>query len=159
MDTYGVKVRNARTILITLLLLNSLALTASVGATAQEEEVTGASPEDQWSLEYAYQVFPWYGDDRIQFNEYHDYFTMKERMQQLTEANSDIMEFHEGLVGGVNARGIEMGADNYEGWYYGHSSPWVKITGGDDGVQGGECNSFVGDCGNYADRPDVMLVG
>jgi len=152
-------VRNARTILITLLLLNSLALTASVGATAQEEEVTGASPEDQWSLEYAYQVFPWYGDDRIQFNEYHDYFTMKERMQQLTEANSDIMEFHEGLVGGVNARGIEMGADNYEGWYYGHSSPWVKITGGDDGVQGGECNSFVGDCGNYADRPDVMLVG
>ncbi len=151
--------RNARTILITLLFLNSLALTASVGATAQEEEVTGASPEDQWSLEYAYQVFPWYGDDRIQFNEYHDYFTMKERMQQLTEANSDIMEFHEGLVGGVNARGVEMGADNYEGWYYGHSSPWVKITGGDDGVQGGECNSFVGDCGNYADRPDVMLVG
>ena len=74
--------RNAKTILITLLLLNSLALTASVGASAQDEEVSGASPEDLWSQEYVYQVHPWGGNDRIQFKEYHDYFTMRDRMMQ-----------------------------------------------------------------------------
>jgi hypothetical protein len=35
----------------------------------------------------------------------------------------------------------------------------MKITGAHEGVQGGECNDFVGDCGNYADIPDVQLVG
>ncbi|RZD35740.1 MAG: hypothetical protein CXT72_03485 [Methanobacteriota archaeon] len=49
-----------------------------------------------------------------------------------------------------------MGIDDYEGWFYNHASPWLKITGD---VAGGECNVYVGDCGNYADRPDVMLVG
>ena len=28
-----------------------------------------------------------------------------------------------------------------------------------EGVEGGECNLFVGDCGNYADIPDVQMVG
>ena len=32
----------------------------------------------------------------------------------------------------------------------------MKITAD---VHGGECNAFVGDCGNYEDRPDIMLAG
>ena len=36
------------------------------------------------------------------------------------------------------------------------SQPWMKITAN---VGGGEYNDFNGDNGNYADRPDVMLVG
>ena len=38
----------------------------------------------------------------------------------------------------------------------------MKITGGGEdleGVFGGECNDFVGDCGNYEDIPDVQMVG
>ena len=49
-----------------------------------------------------------------------------------------------------------MSATEYEGWYYNHPSPWMKITAD---VGGGEYNHFNGDNGNYADRPDVMLVG
>ena len=151
---------STRVVLVILLLLNSLALTGSIGSAAQEEEpAVEKSPEELWSSDYIAQWLPWGGTDRIAFNEYHDYFTMKARMQQLADANSDIMEFHEGMPGGVNDRGNEMDVDSYEGWFYGHSSPWLKITGGEEGVQGGECNDFVGDCGNYADRPDVMLVG
>ena len=60
------------------------------------------------------------------------------------------------MNGGTNARGEEVTADAYEGWYYGHSSPWMKIT---QDVQGGDYNPFVGDNGNYADRHDVMIVG
>jgi hypothetical protein len=126
---------------------------------AQDEEPVGELPEDIWSEDYINQIFPWYGNDQVQFNEYHDYFSMKARMLQLANANSDIMEFHEGMPGGINDRGIDMNSVSYEGSYYRHASPWVKITGGEHGVQGGECNDFVGDCGNYADRPDVMLVG
>ena len=154
--------RNAKTILMTLLLLNSLTLTASVGASAQDEEVSGASPEDLWSPEYVYQVHPWGGNDRIQFKEYHDYFTMRDRMMQLAEQNSDIMSFHEGLNGGTNARGVDTTSSDYEGWFYNHPSPWMKITGGGEelqGVDGGDCNQFVGDCGNYPDIPDIQLVG
>lgn len=151
--------RNARAILLTLLLLNSITLTGSIGTSMQDEGGAEPEPMDLWSPDYVAQWFPWGGNDRIQFNEYHDYFTMKARMQQLAEANSDIMEFHEGMPGGVNDRGIEMDSDSYEGWFYGHSSPWMKITGGEHGVTGGECNDYVGDCGNYEDRPDVMLVG
>jgi len=149
-------------VVILPLLLSVFAPIASVFA---EEETssqanfaveTGAFPEELWSVDYANQIFPWGGDDREQFRAYHDYFTMKERMQYLADRNPDILEFHEGLKGGTNARGVEKTADSYEGWYYGHSSPWLKITGN---VQGGEYNEFVGDNGNYADRPDIMLVG
>ena len=38
----------------------------------------------------------------------------------------------------------------------------MKITGGGEelnGVDGGECNDFVGDCGNYAEIPDVQMIG
>ena len=73
----------------------------------------------------------------------------------------DIIEFHEGMNGGLN-KGQETTIDTYEGWFYNHASPWVKITGGGEdleGVEGGECNLFVGDCGNYADIPDVQMVG
>ncbi|HII36890.1 MAG TPA: zinc carboxypeptidase, partial [Candidatus Poseidoniaceae archaeon] len=70
--------------------------------------------------------------------------------------NPDIFEYHEGMNGGTNARGEEVTADAYEGWYYGHLSPWMKITAD---VQGGDYNEFVGDNGNYPDRHDVMIVG
>jgi hypothetical protein len=123
-----------------------------------QQETTGDTPEDIWSEDYVNDIFPWASaDDRIlQFKEYHSYETMKLRMLQLTEQNPDIFEFHEGMNGGVNARGETVTANAYEGWYYGHSSPWLKITGD---VQGGEYNEFVGDNGNYADRYDVMIVG
>jgi len=143
-------------ILLLPFLLSLVAPMAS--AVVVQEESTGLAPEDIWSEDYANWVYPWGNpnNDQTQFKEYHDYFTMKERMQQLAEQNPDIIEFHEGLNGGVNARGDETTADSYEGWYYGHSSPWVKITGD---VQGGGYNAFNGDHGNYEDREDIMLVG
>jgi hypothetical protein len=103
-------------------------------------------------------IFPWASaDDRIlQFKEYHTYDTMKTRMLRLAEDNPDIFQFHEGMNGGTNDRGEEVSADAYEGWYYGHASPWLKITGD---VQDGDYNPFVGDTGNYDDRHDVMIVG
>ena len=55
----------------------------------------------------------------------------------------------------MNARGEMTTSNDYEGWYYNHPSPWMKIT---SNVRG-EYNDFNGDDGNYADRPDVMLVG
>ncbi len=123
-----------------------------------QQDATENTPENTWSEDYINDIFPWASaDDRIlQFKEYHSYETMKLRMQQLTEQNPDIFEFHEGMNGGVNARGETVTANAYEGWYYGHASPWLKITGD---VQGGEYNEFVGDNGNYADRYDVMIVG
>jgi hypothetical protein len=138
------------------LLLSIFAPIALISPANAQEAGEEVSPEDIWSDDYLNQVFPWYGDDKLQFREYHDYFSMKERMQTLADRNSEFISFHEGLVGGVNARGNQMGIDDYEGWYYNHASPWLKITGD---VAGGECNVYVGDCGNYADRPDVMLVG
>jgi len=121
-----------------------------------EAEDNTHKPEDLWSFEYITSEFPWGGDDAVQFKEYHDYFTMRDRMMVLADRNPDFIEFHEGLPGGVNARGNTMTADDYKGWFYKQASPWVKITAN---VRGGECNDFVGDCGNYEDRPDVMLVG
>jgi len=128
----------------------------------QDDTSEGLEPEDIWSDEYVYQVHPWGGNDRIQFKAYHDYFTMRDRMMQLAEQNPDIMSFHEGLNGGTNARGVDTISSDYEGWYYNHPSPWMKITGGGEelqGVDGGECNDFIGDCGNYPDIPDIQLVG
>ena len=81
---------------------------------------------------------------------------MKERMQTLAAYYPDFLQFHEGLLGGMNARGEMKTSNDYEGWYYNHPSPWMKIT---SNVRGGEYNDFNGDDGNYADRPDVMLVG
>ena len=140
---------------------------ADIAIAQESDEETGNAPEDVWSLAYVNQIHPWGGDDRIQFIQYHDYFTMRDRMMELTEKTNNrlgysIMEFHEGLNGGINKRGQETTADSYEGWFYNHPSPWVKITGGGEehnGVDGGECNQFVGDCGNYADIPDIQLVG
>ena len=42
-------------------------------------------PSDIWSEDYVNQYFPWGGDDRVQFREYHDYFSMKDRMQYLAD--------------------------------------------------------------------------
>ena len=111
---------------------------------------------DIWSEEYANGILPWGGNAQVQFQEYHDYESTKARMQHLADTNPDIISFHEGLFGGLNARGQETSLDDYKGWYHKNPSPWVKITAG---VEDGDFNSFNGDAGNYPDRADVMLVG
>lgn len=144
-------------VLIVLPLLLSL-FAPIANANFAQEEPTGTTPGDIWSDDYNNMIFPWASanDRALQFKEYHSYDTMKDRMMRLAEDNPDIFQFHEGMNGGTNARGEEVTADAYEGWYYGHASPWLKITGD---VQGGEYNPYVGDTGNYADRHDVMIVG
>lgn len=143
--------------LICLPLLLSFAAPVAEHAYAQEPAM-GDAPEDIWSEDYINDIFPWAPESEriLQFKEYHTYDTMKVRMQRLAEDNPDIFEFHEGMNGGTNARGEQVTANAYEGWYYGHASPWMKITAD---VQGGEYNEFVGDNGNYADRHDVLIVG
>ena len=140
-------------------LLSMLSPVALAPITEAQVSDTGTAPEDIWSTEYAQQIFPWgpHGDEaQLQFREYHDYFSMKQRMQTLAAYYPDFLQFHEGLLGGLNARGEFTSVTDYEGWYYNHPSPWMKITAD---VRGGEYNDFVGDDGNYEDRPDVMLVG
>ena len=156
-NSVAINTRPSFGFIIALPLLLSL-LAPMANASVAQEEQTGMAPEDVWSYEYANMIFPWAdeGERILQFKEYHTYETMKERMLRLTENNKDIFEFHEGLKGGVNARGEVVGLDAYEGWYYDHASPWLKITGD---VQGGDYNPFVGDHGNYEDRPDVLIVG
>ena len=143
--------------LIVLPLLLSFAAPVAENAYAQEP-ATATTPEEVWSEDYINDIFPWATPNEriLQFKEYHTYETMKNRMMRLAEDNPDIFAFYEGMNGGTNARGEEVTANAYEGWYYGHSSPWLKIT---KDVQGGEYNAFVGDTGNYADRHDVMIVG
>ena len=153
----ALKTRPSFGFLICLPLLLSL-MTPMVASTIAQDDVTGTAPEDVWSDDYINDIFPWApaGDDILQFKQYHTYETMKTRMMRLAEQNPDIFEYHEGMNGGTNARGEEVTADAYEGWYYGHSSPWMKIT---KDVQDGDYNPFVGDNGNYPDRHDVMIVG
>ena len=143
--------------LICLPLLLSLTSPIVMTANAQDEPA-GVAPADIWSEDYTNMIFPWApaNDMDRQFKEYHTYETTKDLMLQLEQENPDIFEFHEGLLGGTNARGETVTADTYEGWKYSHSSPWMKITGD---VGGGEYNEFVGDSGNYADRHDVLIVG
>ena len=138
------------------LLLSLLAPIANAGLA--QDEATGYAPEDIWSDDYNDMIFPWASANEpiLQFKEYHTYDTMKSRMLRLAEDNPDIFEFHEGMNGGTNARGEEVTANAYEGWYYGHASPWMKITAD---VQDGDYNPFVGDNGNYPERHDVMIVG
>ncbi|RJU83133.1 MAG: hypothetical protein DWB99_03070 [Candidatus Poseidoniales archaeon] len=143
--------------LICLPLLLSLVSPIVVTANAQDEPA-GVAPTDIWSEDYVNEIFPWApaNDMDRQFKEYHTYETTKALMLQLEQENPEIFEFHEGLLGGTNARGETVTADTYEGWKYSHSSPWMKITGD---VGGGDYNEFVGDSGNYADRHDVLIVG
>ena len=145
-NSVAISTRPSFGFIIALPLLLSL-LAPMANASVAQEEQTGMAPEDVWSYEYANMIFPWAdeGERILQFKEYHTYETMKERMLRLTENNKDIFEFHEGLKGGVNARGEVVSLDAYEGWYYDHASPWLKITGD---VQGGDYNPFVGDHGN-----------
>ena len=112
--------------------------------------------DDGEQIEVCEYVFPWGGDPMMQFKEYYTFIDLKNRMMRIAADNPDIMQFHEGLNGGTNDRGEETTADTYEGWHYGHASPWIKITAD---VEGGDYNAFNGDSGNYADRPDVMIVG
>jgi hypothetical protein len=143
--------------LICLPLLLSLVSPIVITANAQDEPA-GVAPTDIWSEDYTNMIFPWApaNDMDRQFKEYHTYETTKALMLQLEQENPEIFEFHEGLLGGTNARGETVTADTYEGWKYSHSSPWMKITGD---VGGGDYNEFVGDSGNYPDRHDVLIVG
>lgn len=146
----------ARALVMLVVLLTSLALPSASGA-VQDEEPQGAGL-DQWSEAYRNHIFPWApaGDLKAQFKEYSEHSDVVTRMQMLAEDHSDIFEFHEGLNGGVNARDETTTGDTYEGWYHGYGSPWMKVTAD---VSGGAVNPFNGDSGNYADRPDVMIVG
>ena len=152
-----VRTRPSFGFLIALPLLLSLVSPIANASVAQDEPM-GTAPEDVWSADYNNMIFPWASanDAKLQFKEYHSYETMKDRMLLLTEENPDIFQFLEGLNGGVNARGETTTGDTYEGWYYMKSTPWLKITGE---VNEGDYNPFVGDTGNYADRPDIMIVG
>ena len=159
---------------LTILLLPFLLsfLSPVVSSSYAQDASEGLAPWDQWDqddegkyitcefdsegnpqCEY---IFPWGGNEMMQFKEYYTFETIKARMMEIARDNPDIIQFHEGLNGGTNARGEETSADTYEGWHYGHSSPWLKIT---KDVEEGEYNAFNGDTGNYADRPDIMIVG
>ena len=92
--------------LILPLLLSVAAPIAMVAPVEAQDADPGYAPEDIWSEEYAFQIFPWgpHGNfDQLQFREYHDYFSMKERMQTLSAYYPDFLQYHEGLLGGVNA--------------------------------------------------------
>ncbi|DAC32921.1 MAG TPA: hypothetical protein HA303_05780, partial [Candidatus Thalassarchaeaceae archaeon] len=128
----SIEVARARRIpvfaLLMPLLLSVFAPVVMLSPVAAQDADTGATPEEIWSSDYANQIFPWgpHGDyDQLQFRSYHDYFSMKERMQTLAAYYPNFLQFHEGLLGGVNARGDEMTATEYEGWYYNHRSPWM----------------------------------
>lgn len=166
MSQHSVPMRqnNARAMLVILflvpLMMSGGIAVAATNATVEsvQEEPTGLTPTDVWSTDYANDIYPWAEADEaaLQFKSYHDYDSMRTRMQYLASRNPDFIEFHEGLNGGVNARGEQTDSNSYMGWYYNNPSPWVKITGN---VQGGEWNAFNDDRGNYEDRPDLMLVG
>ena len=101
-------------------LLSMLSPVALAPVASAQDVGTGYAPEDIWSTDYANQVFPWgpHGDyDKLQFREYYDYFSMKERMQTLAAYYPDFLQFHEGLLGGMNARGQMPTSNDYEGWY------------------------------------------
>ena len=147
-----------KTIALVLMVLPMLLSMVSpvIAASVNQEEATGLQREDIWSSEYSNYEFPWGGNDAIQFKEYHTYFTMKDRMQELADLNPEFIEFHEGLNGGTNTRGQETTEETYKGWFYNHPSPWLKITGN---IAEGEYNPFNGDGGNFADREDILIVG
>ena len=89
------------------------------------DEFENSDGEMEVACEY---VFPWGGDEMMQFKEYYTFDAIRARMMRIAADNPDLIQFHEGLNGGVNARGETTTADTYEGWHYGHSSPWLKIT-------------------------------
>ena len=154
----------------------SASVASEVSAQAEDEEEVEWDPLDIWDLEgegkyidcFEFEnsegepelscdyVFPWGGDPMMQFKEYYTFDAIRARMMRIAADNPNIIQFHEGLNGGINARGETTTADTYKGWEYRNPSPWLKITAD---VEGGDYNAFNGDTGNYADRPDVMIVG
>ena len=69
-----------------------------------------------WSDDYANHVHPWGGDDRVQSGTGitimtacdSECSTTREQSYSYQGQDVDIMSFHEGLNGGINARGVEM---------------------------------------------------
>ena len=113
----SIEVARARRIPAIALLMPLLLSVFAPGCFQIGDTESGTPPEDIWSEDYANQIFPWApaDNDQLQFRAYHDYFSMRDRMQFLADRNSDIFQFHEGLLGGVNARGDDMAATDYEG--------------------------------------------
>ena len=73
--------------LILPLLLSVAAPIAMVAPVSAQDADTGLAPEDIWSDDYVNQIFPWAheSNDQLQFRSYHDYFSMKDRMQLAME--------------------------------------------------------------------------
>ena len=93
-------------------LLSVLAPVSVIAPVSAQDQGGENSPEDMWSEEYISQTFPWApeSNDRLQFREYHDYFSMKARMQALADQNPGFLEYHEGLLGGVKgSRALSLG--------------------------------------------------
>ena len=80
--------------------------------------------QDVWSDDYINMIFPWAPANDDILSSSNTTPPPREVKSRLAEDNPDIFEYHEGMNGGTNARG-GMTADAYEGWYYGHSSPWM----------------------------------
>ena len=105
------------TVHLTLAMLLATPWLSSLPAvTVEAQETVGNEPLDIWSTDYVDDYYPWGGDDRTQFKEYHDYFTMRDRMMALADRNPSFIEFHEGMPGGTNDRDQETTGDTYEGW-------------------------------------------
>ena len=80
--------RRQRSAFVAIFLLMMPIMLTSVSSTVStsfDENESGNTPEGIWSADYANHVHPWGGDDRIQFKQYHDYDSMRQRMMQLAE--------------------------------------------------------------------------
>ena len=83
--------------LILPLLLSVAAPIAMVTPVSAQDVESDLAPEDIWSDDYVNQIFPWAheSNDQLQFRAYHDYFSMKDRMQFLADRNPNFLEYHE----------------------------------------------------------------
>ena len=77
-------------------------LTGSLGMNSQDDPPEGLAPEDIWSEDYANDVYPWGGNDRIQFKEYHDYSAayvlLGKTMEKLLRKEEAIEVYRKGIA-------------------------------------------------------------
>lgn len=143
---------------IGLVLLALIAMSVAPMAPAAGQEATGVAPDDQWSSEYVNDVFPWAEahDGQRQFKEYHTFESLRAVMQLLEAERPDIIQYNEGLVGGLTPDQTQSEKDDYRTWVHQIDIPWIKLT---RDVEGGTYDEEIGDTGNYVDRPDMLIVG
>ena len=120
--------KTSLTILLLPFLLSFLSPVVSSSYNQAAEE--GVAPWEIWDQDGKYidcefddndnaqceYVFPWGGDEMMQFKEYYTFETIRDRMMRIAADNPDFIQYHEGLNGGTNARGEETTADTYKGW-------------------------------------------